>query len=432
MRNLSLRRALATGACALAFTAPALRADSFDPWTDLGNALVGANGNPVLVGTGSLVGDTQLTLALGDAAASAAATLVVGFDTLGAPFKGGILVPSPDIVLSGFVTTPGGALSLTANWPSGLVDGTDFTFQWWISDAVGPKGFAASNAVRGVATDAPAAGFIPTQWISGVNCGTDPLIQVEQYDDDLFILRQSMCTDFEAPFMYLLMGADRALLLDTGAGGIPIANTVNGLVQQWATDNGIPTPDLVVAHTHEHGDHVAGDNQFNGNPNTTVVSPGATAVQTFFGFQNWPNEIVTFELDACRSVDLIPAPGHSNASLAVYDRKTGVLFTGDTFYPGFLFIFGAVSQGNFAKYQASIQRLVDFVADKPLTHILGNHIEMTSTPGVAYPYGTNVQPNEHVIWLTRENLLELNAAVRAMGTNPVQAVFDDFIIQPSS
>ena len=31
------------------------------------------------------------------------------------------------------------------------------------------------------------------------------------------ILRQNMAIDYEAPFLYLLFGGDRALLLDTGA-----------------------------------------------------------------------------------------------------------------------------------------------------------------------------------------------------------------------
>ena len=36
-------------------------------------------------------------------------------------------------------------------------------------------------------------------------------------DDDTFIMRQSKDVNYEAPFLYLLCGAERAILLDTGA-----------------------------------------------------------------------------------------------------------------------------------------------------------------------------------------------------------------------
>jgi hypothetical protein len=48
------------------------------------------------------------------------------------------------------------------------------------------------------------------RWIHGVPDGatpTDPPIQVLAYDDDTYILRQSMSVDFEAPFIYLLLVA---------------------------------------------------------------------------------------------------------------------------------------------------------------------------------------------------------------------------------
>ena len=75
--------------------------------------------------------------------------------------------------------------------------GATLSLQWWIVDAGAPFGLAASNGVRGTAVGDPAAGALPGSWISGVNCGSDPQIQVEAYDDNTYILRQSMCTNFE-------------------------------------------------------------------------------------------------------------------------------------------------------------------------------------------------------------------------------------------
>ena len=56
------------------------------------------------------------------------------------------------------------------------------------------------------------------QWIHGAaNCDsdTDPAIEVFRFDRTSYILRQNKCLSYEAPFMYLLFGEDRTLLLDT-------------------------------------------------------------------------------------------------------------------------------------------------------------------------------------------------------------------------
>ena len=58
------------------------------------------------------------------------------------------------------------------------------------------------------------------QWIHGAeDCevSEDPAIEVYRYDDASYILRQSKCLNFEAPFMFLLLGTKIALLLDSGA-----------------------------------------------------------------------------------------------------------------------------------------------------------------------------------------------------------------------
>lgn len=101
-------------------------------------------------------------------------------------------------------------------------------------------------------------------------------------------------------------------------------------------------------------------------------------------------------------------------------------------YPGFLFIGDAVRRGNFVEFQTSIQRLVDFTAERPVSWILGSHIEMTNEPGVPYSYGSNNQPMERILQLDRNHLLELNEALLAMDAEPVQEIHDDFIIQPTN
>ena len=85
---------------------------------------------------------------LSNAAANAPFTLIAGFSQLDAPFKGGVLVPSPDLYVV-LVTDATGGVSLTGSWPAGVPSGTQIGFQGWITDAGGPKGFAASNGLLG-------------------------------------------------------------------------------------------------------------------------------------------------------------------------------------------------------------------------------------------------------------------------------------------
>ncbi|MCA9286004.1 MAG: MBL fold metallo-hydrolase [Phycisphaerales bacterium] len=267
-------------------------------------------------------------------------------------------------------------------------------------------------------------GGFPPQWISGApNCSTEPPIQVHWYNENLAILRQSLCTNFEGPFIMLLFGQDKVLMMDTGAGNISLAPKVQEVVADWLADHEQDSIELVVAHTHGHGDHVAGNAQFVNLPNTVLVGNSQTAVKTFFGITNWPDQIVEYDLGG-RIVDIIPIPGHQSAHIAVYDRATGLLLTGDTLYPGRLYI------SSFAQYMDSIDRLVAFTADKPVCWVLGTHIEMSNTPGDDFPVGSISHPDEHPLQLTKAHLLELQAAIHAMAEAPHYEVHDDFIIFP--
>ena len=100
-------------------------------------------------------------------------------------------------------------------------------------------------------------------WIDGTDPHEPPL-QQHLYADSTWILRQSLHTDFEAPFLYPFKGEERAFLVDTGAGGgVPVREVVDELV-------GEDFP-LIVAHSHAHRDHVADDAQFFDRPETAVV-----------------------------------------------------------------------------------------------------------------------------------------------------------------
>ena len=118
-------------------------------WSKLGGGVAGATGTPDLAGTGSMAAGSLVSLSLSGAKPGAQTTLLVGLSALNAPFKGGVLVPNPDLIISGLLTDGAGALLLSSTWPAGLPSGFSTWYQHWISDAAAPKGLAASNGLKG-------------------------------------------------------------------------------------------------------------------------------------------------------------------------------------------------------------------------------------------------------------------------------------------
>ncbi|MFC5907701.1 MBL fold metallo-hydrolase [Streptacidiphilus monticola] len=253
-------------------------------------------------------------------------------------------------------------------------------------------------------------------------------IQVHRHDQRTWILRQSKTLNYEAPFLFLLLGTERALLLDTGAVGdpeaFPLRATVDSLLAEHLAAHPREDYRLVVAHTHPHGDHVAADGQFADRPATVVVGHGVEAVREFFGFTDdtWPTGSVVFDLGG-RPLELLPSPGHHEASVTVHDPATGWLLTGDTVLPGRLYISDA------AAYLATLDRLVDFAKTHEVSHVLGCHVEMTDRPRRDYPLGAVQQPRERPLPLTAAHLSGIRDAVAALGgkKDTIRA-YDDFVV----
>jgi hydroxyacylglutathione hydrolase len=272
---------------------------------------------------------------------------------------------------------------------------------------------------------APTNNGFPNQWIDGTNCAQEPDVQIWAYADDTFILRQSLCTNFEGPFIYLLLGQDMAFVQDTGTGAANLFAEVESLVDAWASSLGKTNFPVVVTHSHGHGDHTGGDGQFQGQANYTLVSPSTNAVINYFMFNDWPNDTVQLDLGS-RVLDIVGIPGHQSAHVAVYDPTHQLLLTGDTLYPGRLYI------NNWNDYRASTQRMVDFVAaGHPVQWVLGTHIELSAMGfGNDYQFGATQHPNEHTLQLDYSVLEELNTACIAMGNNPTNEPHEHFIIFP--
>jgi len=121
----------------------------------LGNAgkVVFVSGNPpdhvapTLTGTGSLLPATPLRLDIAGGDALAQAILVAGASMVNLPFKGGLLVPAPNVIFA-FPLNAAGASTLMGTWPAGIPAGASIWLQAWIADDDGPAGVVASAALQ--------------------------------------------------------------------------------------------------------------------------------------------------------------------------------------------------------------------------------------------------------------------------------------------
>lgn len=149
---------------------------------------------------------------------------------------------------------------------------------------------------------------------------------------------------------YLLLGAERALLIDTGFGLAGFEATVRGLT-------GLP---VVVANTHAHVDHIGGNHFFeeiwyheadkevfalHTDPDYTLALLGEglpAPVRALMGrltrrlrsidpsghYQYFGDEH-TFQLGG-REIEVVPTPGHTPGSVCFLDRGARMLFSGDS------------------------------------------------------------------------------------------------------
>ncbi len=259
-------------------------------------------------------------------------------------------------------------------------------------------------------------------WIDGT--ADEPETQVQRIDPDTFVIRQSLRTNFEAPFLYLLFGRDRALLIDTGAGGLRVRPTVDRLIVAWRRAHADRPLRLIVAHSHGHGDHHAGDAEFADRPGTQLVGLTPGAVATFFGIRDWPEQVGRYDLGG-RVLRIVPTPGHEPAHIMVYDPRTRLIFSGDMLYPGRLY----VPRDQAEVFRASADRLARFARRHLIRALLGAHIEMTRTPGQDYAMRAPAHPDEHGLALPSTTIAELARAVASAPSLEIDR-HADFIVYP--
>ncbi len=127
-------------------------ADWFETWFDLGSALAGTGGEPVLTGRGAMASGAPVSLSLTNAQASSVAYLVVGAEAINIDFFGGTLVPA--------FAPPGRHVRAAARQRLGrdqrgrqhahrAAQRAEPLRPCWIEDAGAALGLAASNALAG-------------------------------------------------------------------------------------------------------------------------------------------------------------------------------------------------------------------------------------------------------------------------------------------
>ncbi len=275
--------------------------------------------------------------------------------------------------------------------------------------------------------DGRAEGVFPDVWIHGSKSAMDdenPAVQVHRYNDHTFILRENKAINYEGAFMYLFFGNGVALLIDQGSTSspalFPLREVVDETVLAWEQEFGQKDTRLIVANSHLHGDHYAAWNQFVDRPNTHLVGLTHEEMMAFWDFDAYPNQRVEFDLGG-REFVVTGTPGHQGSEIAFYDKWTDLLYTGDMFYRGRLYL------EDWDAWAASVKRLRALADEYPVSHLVNNHIEMTREAKVDYPIGTTWQPDEPPMQMTLEMLDQAVQATEEI-TSPGIYKFDDFLI----
>src|SRR5580765_3964439 len=214
------------------------------------------------------------------------------------------------------------------------------------------------------------------------------LVKVPDKWFEVYRIRPGLFAIYEAhqqeeSISYLIVGEKRALLFDTGMGISNIRKVVEELTQ-------LP---VSVMNSHTHNDHVSDNWRFSRiygmdtaftrehakgtiaaaqeeivpgaicgelpadfNPKTYAVKP--------FHITRWIHDGSKIDLGG-RVLQVISTPGHTPDSISLWDAQNKLLFTGDMYYPGPIFLFRPETDLN--AYEASIKKMASLKAKLLLT-----------------------------------------------------------------
>ena len=213
----------------------------------------------------------------------------------------------------------------------------------------------------------------------------DPWFEVYRVAPGVFAIYEPH--QFEETISFLILGKKRAVMFDTGLGIADIKRVVLSLTS-------LP---IVVINSHTHNDHVGGNWEFHGahediygmdtaftrtNAKGSTVdaqaelAPGSICGQLPAGFDaksyatrpfhitRWIHDGEKVDLGG-RELEVISTPGHTPDAICLLDRKNGLLFTGDTFYAGPIWLYRPETDLN-----AYINSVTKIAALAPSLHLL--------------------------------------------------------------
>jgi glyoxylase-like metal-dependent hydrolase (beta-lactamase superfamily II) len=209
----------------------------------------------------------------------------------------------------------------------------------------------------------------------------DPWFEVYEIREGVFAIYEPQ--QFEEVISYLIVGTRQALLFDTGMGIGKISRVVARLTSLPVT----------VLNSHTHFDHTGGNAEFsrildrdtaftrkNAEGQSNIYSRDALAPERICGklpadvqstsysvrpfrISEWVKDGERIDLGE-RELEVIFTPGHTPDSLCLLDRKNSLLFTGDTFYRGPIYVF--TPETDLATYAKSVERIAKLVPDLKL------------------------------------------------------------------
>jgi glyoxylase-like metal-dependent hydrolase (beta-lactamase superfamily II) len=215
---------------------------------------------------------------------------------------------------------------------------------------------------------------------------------VSEVEPDVFRIDEPLHSEWVKS--YLVVGRERAALIDTGCGVGNIRNVVDRLTS-------LP---VLVINSHAHWDHVGGNylftdiaiheaeaadlergisrermlenlapDQLHGplpwgvDPNDAAI-PGTKAMTILKGGE-------VFDLGGVK-LEVIHAPGHSPGGIVLFDRDRGILFSTDVAYAAPLYCYSTGT--NFADYRRSMRLLAEMAPE--IRVVYGAHNETPFPP----------------------------------------------------
>lgn len=294
------------------------------------------------------------------------------------------------------------------------------------TDPCAPAG-TTGRVNHNYACNGPAPGNLWFRWIHGSPVAArdnDPRIQVMEYNEDTYVLRQNICVDWRGAFTYLLFGNDGALLIDTGATAdprlYPLRSTVDGLVARWASIRGRQEVSLTVVFT--SAECLAGNGgaaQFAGRAHCRVAPHAVSDLQQFYRLLDHDTGSGVLDLGG-RILHVLRTPGTHRDGLSFYDTYTKHIFTGDLLFPG------RIEIANEHDFLLALERLQRWKETHPVKWILGNRIDMQFLPGRPYSRFATYKPYERELQLLPSAVDAALDAARTLQGRPGVVARADF------